>query len=161
VTTREDRSYGDGGWDGARQQPRPRGEAPGATTEYYVPNRKDQTTTSATDTVNNVEQVYVTTPVLGTVVRSAHEGTSVAATASPDDDAAVRPRDLGNQVRMGIPTGLSGMTNGNNRIDLTWDSVDGATSTASTSAVSGGSYTQIATVSAPGQLTPISRSTAG
>jgi len=37
-------------------------KAPGATTEYYVPNRKDQTTTSATDTVNNVEQVYVTTP---------------------------------------------------------------------------------------------------
>jgi len=52
-------------------------KAPGATTEYYVPNRKDQTTTSATDTVNNVEQVYVTTPVLGTwSVRV--KGTSVA-----------------------------------------------------------------------------------
>ncbi|HVN74825.1 MAG TPA: S8 family serine peptidase [Thermoanaerobaculaceae bacterium] len=125
-------------------------KAPGATTLYYVPNRKDQTTTTATDTLNNVEQVYVTTPAVGawsiTVNGTSVPGNGVSGTTMQPYALVISGISCG----MGIPTGLTATAIGNNRIDLAWSAVGGAIEYhVFRSNASGGPYTQVATVAAP------------
>jgi hypothetical protein len=97
----------------------------------YTPNRVDDYVTAPTDfkrdSVNNVEQVKVTRPETGTWT------VTVRGTNVPGNGVSGSELQFFAFVFSGVlcgggaaPTGVTAQVNGNNRIDVSWDSVAGA-----------------------------------
>lgn len=122
--------------------------APGGT--RYYPNRKNWTG-GTQDALNNVEQVYVSDPTLGTwTVRV--RGTSVP--GNGQSGTTTQPYALVMSavscVAPAAPTGVTATANGNNRIDVSWTTVPNAAEYRVYRAIApGGPYTLSATVAAP------------
>jgi len=122
--------------------------APGGT--RYYPNRKDWTG-GTQDTLNNVEQVYVSSPATGTwniTVR----GTNVPGngTGGTNTQPYALVMSGASCLALSAPTGVSASTNGNNSIFVDWNAVTGAVQYyVYRATTSGGPYTSLATVSSP------------
>ena len=121
--------------------------SPGPT--RYYPNRKDWTG-GTRDSVNNVEQVFVTSPASGTW-KITVRGYSVPGNGQPG--TTVQPYALvisGVGCTMAAPGSAFAAANGDNRIDVSWASVGGAVEYhVYRSTTQGGGYALVATVTAP------------
>jgi hypothetical protein len=121
--------------------------SPGAV--RYYSNRKDWTGGSR-DAVNNVEQVYVTSPSSGTWAITVR-GYNVP--GNGQSGTTTQPYALvisGVGCTMAAPSSASAVANGDNHIDVSWASVGGAVEYhVYRSLTSGGGYGQIGTVTAP------------
>jgi outer membrane protein assembly factor BamB/fibronectin type 3 domain-containing protein len=104
------------------------------------------------DTANNVENVFVRTPMVGTwTLRVTSANTLVNPPNLPGQDfALVYSGDAGDCFIPPAPSGLTAMALGANRIDLTWNLEPAATSYNLYRATSsGGPYVPLSSVSSP------------
>jgi len=122
--------------------------APGGT--RYYPNRKDWTG-GTQDSINNVEQVYVSSPSSGTwniTVR----GTNVPGNGTGGTNTQPYALVMSGVscLALAAPTGVTATANSNNSILVDWNSVSGAVQyKVYRSTTSGGPYSLLTTVSAP------------
>ncbi|MFL6247541.1 MAG: S8 family serine peptidase [Thermoanaerobaculia bacterium] len=107
----------------------------------------------ASDTINNVEAVYLPAGVTGnfvvTIRASALGGDGAQGTGDSTDQHFALVIFNGNTCASPLPPSPAAVTNGNNRIDVSWSAVSGATSyRVLRSTTAGGPYTQIGTPAA-------------
>ncbi|HOS99974.1 MAG TPA: S8 family serine peptidase, partial [Acidobacteriota bacterium] len=122
--------------------------APGGT--RYYPNRKDWTG-GTQDSINNVEQVYVSSPASGEWSITVR-GTNVPGNGTSGTNTQPYALVMSGVscLALAAPTGVTATTNGNNSILVDWNSVSGAVQyKVYRSTTSGGPYSLLSTVSAP------------
>ncbi|NLI48481.1 MAG: PQQ-binding-like beta-propeller repeat protein [Acidobacteria bacterium] len=121
--------------------------APGGT--RYYPNRKDWTG-GTQDSINNVEQVYVSSPASGEWSITVR-GTNVPGNGTSGTNTQPYALVMSGVscLALSAPSGFSALAN-NNSIYLDWNSVTGAVQyKVYRSTTSGGPYSLLSTVSAP------------